>query len=125
MSQEESVKVRTLWGDSEGAWRIPDRTHWTQHPKVQERLNALVSGNHRMDRFQSFLHKHLNRRLPLKRALTLGCGHGELERGLSQYNVAVVHEGVDIADGAIREATRLADESGLSHLRYKVCDVNS
>src|SRR6185295_2540221 len=34
------------------------------------------------------------------------------------------HEGVDIADGAVSEATRLANEAGLKHISYRVADIN-
>src|SRR5262245_28237853 len=93
------LAVSARWGDSHSTWKNEAWTHWTQHPKVQERLNTLVSGRPDVDRFQYFLQKYLAGRLPLKRVLTLGCGHGELERGISKYNLAEIHEGVDIATG--------------------------
>ena len=128
MSQEADVaKVKEVWGGGAGAstWRSPHRLHWTQHPKVQERLNLLVSGNPYRNRFEHFMDRYLQGRMPVARALTLGCGHGELDRGLSPYNFASRHEGVDISDGAVAEATRLANEAGLKHIFYSVADINS
>ena len=118
------AKVKELWGDTEGTWRTAERIHWTQHPKVNERINRLISGDPQIDRFQYFIQRHLRRRLPVQRALTLGCGHGELERGLLKYNLAKVHEGVDISDGAVAEAARLSAGNS-SRLRYRVSDLNS
>ena len=128
MSQEADIaKVKELWGDGAGAstWRSVHRLHWTQHPKVQERLNFLVSGNAHKNRFEHFMERYLQGKMPVERALTLGCGHGELERGLAQYNFATLHEGVDIADGAIAEAARLAAEAGLKNIAYRIADINS
>jgi SAM-dependent methyltransferase len=128
MSQETDVaKVKEVWGDGAGAstWRSVHRIHWTQHPKVQERLNFLVSGNPYKNRFEYFMERYLQDRMPVARALTLGCGHGELERGLAPYNFALRHEGVDIADGAIAESTRLANEAGFTAISYSVADINS
>jgi SAM-dependent methyltransferase len=119
------LPVMAFWGDTDNSWKKPAWIHWTQHPKVQERLNALVSGDPNIDRFQYFLRKYLDGRLPVERALTLGCGHGELERGISKYNLARVHEGVDIASGAIDEARLLAHEAGFNHLHYTSADLNA
>jgi SAM-dependent methyltransferase len=127
MSQEADVaKVKEVWGDGSGAntWRSPHRLHWTQHPKVQERLNFLASGDPRRNRFEYFMDRYLRGKMPVERALTLGCGHGELERGLVQYNFATRHDAVDIADGAISEANRLAKEAGLTHVSYRIADIN-
>ncbi len=128
MSQEADIaKVKDVWGEGAGAstWRSPHRLHWTQHPKVQERLNFLASGNPYKNRFEYFMERYLAGRMPVGRALTLGCGHGELERGLAPYNFATRHEGVDISDGAIAEATRLANESGIRSVFYSIADINS
>jgi SAM-dependent methyltransferase len=120
----EVSKVKELWGSSHNTWRNSQLVHWTQLRSVQERLNILTSGNVRQDRFQHFIHKYLSR-LPVKRALTLGCGHGELERGLAQYNFASLHDGIDIAEGAVAEARRLANAAGMNKLHYHVADLNS
>jgi SAM-dependent methyltransferase len=128
MSQEADVaKVKEVWGEGAGAstWRSVHRLHWTQHPKVQERLNFLVSGNPYRNRFEHFMDVYLRGRMPVARALTLGCGHGELERGLAPYNFATLLEGVDISDGAVAEATRLASEAGLRQISYRIADINS
>jgi O-antigen biosynthesis protein len=118
------AKVKELWGSSQNTWRTSNIVHWTQLNSVQERMNLLTSGTVKKDRFQYFIDTYL-RRLPVKRALTLGCGHGDLERGLTKYNFAVQHDGIDIAEGAIAEAKRLASEAGLKNLRYTVADLNT
>jgi SAM-dependent methyltransferase len=129
MNEVEVTKVKNLWGSTEGTWRTAEWRRWLQHPKVQERINILVTGDAQKDRYQYFLDHYrptrLGRRIRAKRVLTLGCGHGEFERGLAKYDFAEIHEGVDIADGAVAEATRLAKAEGLDHLRYRVADLNT
>jgi SAM-dependent methyltransferase len=129
MNEVEITKVKKLWGSTEGTWRSAEWLRWLQHPKVRERINILATGDPTKDRYQYFLEqycpKKFGRRTRVKRALTLGCGHGEFERGLSKYNFADIHEGVDIADGAVAEANRLAEAEGLEHLRYRVADLNT
>lgn len=129
MNEVDVSKVKQLWGSTEGTWRAAEWLHWLQHPKVQERINVMATGDSGKDRYQYFLEHYCplrsDRRTRVKRALTLGCGHGEFERGLSKYSFAETHEGVDIADGAVAEATRLAEAQGLGHLRYRVADLNT
>ena len=129
-TETESAKVKELWGDSQAAlWRTSKCLHWVEHPKVRERLNLLITGNPGQDRFQYFLEKYFRqsspRFTPLKRIITLGCGHGEFERGLAKYQFAKTHEAVDLAPGAISKARELAQEDGLKHIRYWVADLNS
>lgn len=122
-------KVERLWGSPSAAkWRTSKCLHWTEHPLVQRRLNVLVSGNPNTDRFQYFIDTYCRGRWrphkEVRRVLTLGCGHGEFERGLSQYRFARTHEGIDIAPGAIDEARRRAEAEHLHHLEYRVADLN-
>jgi SAM-dependent methyltransferase len=124
--KQPTPKIEDIWGTGPGSdtWRSSERVHWTQHPKVQERLNRLVSGDPARNRFEYFMDRYLAGRMPVARALTLGSGLGELERGLAQYNFATLHEGVDIADSAVAEATRLAREAGLTGISYRRADIN-
>ena len=98
--------------------------HWTELRDVQDVVNRRVSGDPAVDPFMHFLRTWLAGRLPVARALTLGCGGGELERGLRQHGFAREHEGVDVAPLAIERAVAAAKEEGLGHLRYRVEDVN-
>ena len=63
--------------------------------------------------------------MPVQRALTLGSGVGELERGLCQYGFARFHEGLDLSDEAVRIATEKAELGDLGHLRYRTADLNT
>lgn len=116
-------RVREVWNQP-AEHRI---TEWTEHPFVRsERLNRKVSGNPDHDCHQWFLQRarEVGLSFPVDRALSLGCGFGELERGYCQYDFATTHEGIDIAEGALSEAARLARESNLNHIRYRQADLN-
>jgi SAM-dependent methyltransferase len=116
-------KVRELWGKTEaGAWRTGNILHWLEHPAVQKRNNRLVSGFSDIHRFQYFAERFFSKK-GADRALTLGCGHGELERGFLGFFKR--HDAVDIAEGAIEQATKQARDSGLKHIHYSVADLNA
>lgn len=126
----EIEKVKELWGSSDpSGWRGSTRIHWTQHSKVKERINRLISGDPYKDPYQHFIETYYawdTRSGPrVRRALTLGCGSGEFERGFSQYRFVKVHEGIDIAGGAIEAARRMAANEGFDHLRYHIADLNA
>jgi len=116
-------RVSEVWNQS------PQRTLscWTEHPLVvAERLNRMVSGRPEYDCHQWFIERlgEMGFSLPIDRCLSLGCGFGDLERGYSQYGFTRVHEGVDIAAGAIEAARASASEAGLDHIEYRVADLN-
>src|SRR5207302_4853324 len=117
-------RIKQVWG-SERVWGGTDIRHWLQHPLVQERINFKVSGTCRLNRFEYCLDRYLQGRMPVERALTLGSGVGEAERGLCQYGFAGSHEGVDLSDQAVRISTEKAAAEGFSHLHYRTADLNT
>jgi SAM-dependent methyltransferase len=118
------AKVKELWGGPTTWDGHNGMVCWMQHPKVQERLNLLASGDPHKNRFLYFEEKY-SPRLPVERVITLGCGHGELERGLAPHRFTLHHDAIDISEGAISEAIRLAEAAGLSHIHYEVGDLNT
>lgn len=119
-------KTATHWGAEAGTWRIGRGIHWTEHPAVQERINTKVSGNAHTDPYQFFIDLLATERvtLPLARCLTLGCGAGDLEIGLSQYNFCQSHDAYDIASDAIARAKQRAHDEKIHHINYEVHDIN-
>jgi SAM-dependent methyltransferase len=117
-------RVREVWSEQAGTWN-PDRgMHWVEHPAVRRRIDFKVTGAGAGDRYQYFMNKYVPTGRPLDRVLTLGCGGGEFERGLAQYNLARLHEAVDIAEGALQRAKQAADALGLTHIKYALGDLN-
>ena len=95
------------------------------HPQVARRMNVKASG-----RVDGDPYGHLKLVLaqagwsfPVRRALSLGCGHGALERGLAALGVAERFDGIDLSEGAIQEARRLAAAAGLEQVQYRVGDL--
>ncbi|MCL4807429.1 MAG: class I SAM-dependent methyltransferase, partial [Thermoanaerobaculia bacterium] len=104
---------------------VPGRElHWTQLAAVREHVNRRVSGDPAVDPSMNFRRTRRGGRLPVGRALTIGCGEGALERGLAAHGFAERHDAVDIAAGAVERAAAAAREAGLDHLRYGVADAN-
>src|SRR5437867_1115153 len=123
LSRKGLERIKNVWG-AQRVWDGADIQHWLQHALVQERINFKISGTPRINRFEYFLDRYLKGRMPVERALTLGSGLGELERGLCQYRFARAHEGVDLSDEAVRLASERARSAGFDHLRYHVADLN-
>ncbi len=100
---------------------------WLANAAVVNRVNMKVSGNAEEDPYQYFISflKEKQKEFPLERCLTVGCGSGMLERGLSKYNFCKIHEGIDLAPAAIQMADEMAKAAGLRHLRYSVDDLNT
>lgn len=123
-SRKKLERVKHVWGAGR-VWGGTDIQHWLQHPLVQERINFKVAGTAGVNRFEYFLHHYLKAKMPVARALTLGSGVGELERGLCHYNFAQAHEGVDISEDAIRIAREHAEAAGLTHIHYRAGNLNT
>jgi len=98
--------------------------HWTALDAVQRRINRRVSGNPLVDPYRDVLDKYFAGLRPVERALTLGCGTGELERGATQYNFCLHHHAFDIAEESIRKDREAARQAGFGHIHYEVRDVN-
>jgi len=60
----------------------------------------------------------------MKRCLSLGCGEGALERRLASLDAFQSCDAIDIADGSIDKARKLAQQAGYDHIRYSVQNVN-
>src|SRR2546426_3665495 len=123
-SRKNLERVKHVWGAGR-IWGGSHVQHWLQHPLVQERINIKVSGTAQMNRFEYFLDRYLRGTMPVERALTLGSGVGELERGLCQYGFARFHEGLDLSDEAVRIASQKAESEGFRHIRYRTADLNT
>jgi len=123
-SRKNLERVKHVWGAGR-IWGGSHVQHWLQHPLVQERINIKVSGTAQMNRFEYFLERYLRGTMPVERALTLGSGVGELERGLCQYGFARFHEGLDLSDEAVRIASQKAESEGFRHIRYRTADLNT
>ena len=69
--------------------------------------------------------KFLKERIPFDNALSICCGFGEIERSLARLNVAKRITGIDIAPGAVEQATKRAENENIINLEYKVANINT
>ena len=117
-------RVERTWGE-ENIWTAGDIRHWLQHPLIQTRLHSFTADASSCNRYEYFINHYLKDRLPVERALTLGSGNGELERGLCHYNFAKEHVGIDISSDAMRKAQESAVAAGHRHIVYREGELNS
>src|SRR3954451_5860102 len=102
--------------------------YWLAHPMVRDRVNRLASGRPDQDVYGHLMELLAVRgwRLPINHALSLGCGFGGLERDLVGRGLVTKMQGLDLAEGAIVEARRLAAEAGLGdRIQYQVSDLEA
>lgn len=114
-----------VWNERAGTGAPGAARHWTELGQVRDVINLRVSGDRAVDPYQHFLRTRLAGRLPVARALTIGCGSGELERGLCQFGFASRHDAFDVAPKAIEVARAAAADAGHLHLSYSVADGNT
>ncbi len=89
-----------------------------------EHIRPNLSGSKSIYYLQHFFSEHLPN-MPVKKALSLGCGGGNLERALIHLNAAELIEAYDASPESIRLAKELAEENNLTdRLKYAVCDIN-
>lgn len=128
-AEREAKKAASHWDDQARDTAFSSGLTWFENSMVQMHMNRSVSGDERVDQF-SWLAAELGRRgqdLPLARALTLGCGKGDLEINVAlKLNMADRHDAYDISPKSIETARARAAEAGLSdQLSYAVADVNA
>lgn len=120
-------KVNEVWSkDAEG--RAQEQGwYWMAHPMVLARVNTFISGDPGCDAYGRLerLYRERGWALPIRRAVSLGCGFGNLERDLLKRGWVERIAAYDLAEGAIAQARRLADEAGLSGVSYAVADLNA
>lgn len=90
----------------------------------EEYVRPQISGSRTIDYFGHFLLTHVPSR-PVGRALSMGCGGGNLERAMIAWNAAEQIDAFDFSPESIRVAIELAREQNLSErLHYEVKDAN-
>ena len=98
---------------------------WLDYEFIEcEYIRPQVSGDPDVYYLKHFIDRNLSN-LPVERALSLGCGGGNLERFFVQENIVQTIDANDASPGSIEFAERMADEAGLGdRIRYEVADAN-
>ncbi len=121
---ESSAYARSISREDE-LWGIPprqDRLSWFDSPTLCRQINLQVSGRPDRDWIDHVYARHLLR--PVELGLSVGCGHGELERHLLRRGVAQRMHAFDISPGAIEGARKAAEDAGFGdRVEYIVADA--
>ena len=96
---------------------------WMSHPRVRERINRRVSGDPTVWP-TTWMKGRLLDRLPLRRAVSLGCGIGNFERDMVRQEIVDEIVGLDVSPLCIEKAVELAREAGYqSRITYECGDA--
>ncbi len=114
-------------GSVEDWWSTPDRepagVQWVECEAVHRNLNWRGTGDTGED-WLTHTGRFLAKTRP-RRALSIGCGFGIIERLIRERNICDFVEGIDVAPGAIEGARRLAAEANLTGIEFNVMDLES
>jgi 2-polyprenyl-3-methyl-5-hydroxy-6-metoxy-1,4-benzoquinol methylase len=122
-----SDRVNAVWSQNPEQRDQVEGWYWMRHPMVAARVNTLISGAPDCDAYGRLqrLYRERGWALPIGRAVSLGCGFGNLERALKAIGLVDRIDAYDLAEAAIAEARRLATEAGLSGITYHVADLDA
>ncbi len=116
-------KVGRWWDQSPEKLQQRGLIAWMEHDHIKRHINRRTTGDESLDWFNYILQKYFQ--TPVRRALSLGCGDGGLERhALSRGSVAAF-DAYDASPGAVATAQKTATSMGLIHqINYSVVDMN-
>lgn len=99
---------------------------WLSWPIIEEEyIRPQVSGDSGVYYLSHFMTTHL-KNIPVARALSLGCGGGNLERALIHMNAAQEIDAYDISTESVRLAQAMAQDEGIGHrIHYGARDLNT
>lgn len=120
-------KVNEVWSKDAERRAQEQGWYWMAHPMVLARVNTLLSGDPGCDAYGRLerLYRERGWTLPIQQAVSLGCGFGNLERDLVRRGWVERIAAYDLAEGAVAQARRLAEEAGLSGITYAAADLNT
>jgi SAM-dependent methyltransferase len=113
-------QVAEFWGSEE---RQTTGVDWIEVPRVARNVNLRATGDERLD-WISHSEQFMTTLPKPRRALSLACGTGVIERALRERDICQLVEGVDLSEEAVERAKRLATGGGLGGLGYWVADLN-
>lgn len=134
--------LRSILGKRYSHWKLGvSKPHWDETVALVESkcfkgwldwefieveyIRPMVSGDHNIYYLQHFFDQFLPNR-PVTRALSLGCGGGNLERALITLGAAETIDAYDASRESIKLARQLAKQENLSkQINYEVADINA
>lgn len=115
-----------LWGKSarekseDSDW---SRYYWQSSPLTLRHINRLLTSGD-SDDWLAFTKRRFFPR-SVERGLSLGCGHGPVERDAIAIDLCKSFDALDISEEALQVARRLAEDADVGHLiDYSQADLN-
>jgi SAM-dependent methyltransferase len=100
------------------------RYYWQSHPLTLRHINRLITGDEAED-WMAFTKRRF---LPAgaERGLSLGCGHGTVERDAIALGLCRSFDGFDISEEALEVARADAERAGVGdRINYVAADLNA
>ena len=126
-SERADAVTSELWGKTAREkseteeWK---RYYWQSHPLTLRHINRLITGSEEED-WLSFTKRRFFPE-PVERGLSLGCGHGTVERDAIALGISRTFDGLDISEEALEVAARDAEQVGLADsIDYRAADLNT
>ena len=119
-------KVAERWSDRAVAFdAFSPQLYWLAIPAVQARHQRRACGGRNYASWVDYCLAEFMPSLPAERMLSIGCGHGALERQLFALRAFEACDAFDIAPGAIEAARKAAAEAGMASIRYESRDIET
>lgn len=119
------VEASAVYWDRANLAPVEDVKYWLGVLSVRREINRRMTGDPDTLYIQAFLDS-IRHAWPVMRALSVGCGAGELERGVAELGAAGLVEGVDVSEKSLATARQLAGEAGLAdRITYHCVEASS
>ncbi len=117
-------KVSDIWSEKiDDNYDFSSKVYWLAVPQVHRRYSQKLIGDHQGSWISYCCEKFLSHKLPVERMAVIGCGNGQLERGLSSLNAFVDCDAFDISDRAVDFSRNEAESSGITNIHYFHSDI--
>jgi SAM-dependent methyltransferase len=125
VSKTDSNEPTRHWDRNVGKVESKELKGWLDWEFIEtEHIRPQLSGDPNVYYLQHFFRRHLPS-MPVDRALSLGCGGGNLERALIQLGSARRIDAYDASPVSIHMARELAAKEGLQdRIQYEIADIN-
>ena len=124
MSDQETVARR--WSQLSASSDVfSSSVYWLAVPAVRARHQRRACAGRPYASWVEYCLREFLRDLPVRKMLSIGCGHGSLERHLHSLNAFERCDAFDIAPGAIENARQSAREVRASTISYCCVDVEN
>ena len=117
------AKTAELWG-REHSGSSEGYAYWMSLEPVMEWINLKVSGDRRIWPLSWSLMGLPEEVVPVRYALSVGCGPGNLEREVIRHGSALRIRGIDVSPKSLQIARKLAQEAGCGdRVEYRQSDA--